>query len=861
MRTRLICLLMSLHAALSAAETIQLPCVADVWVSRAAGEQATSMGKTARLKIKALEEFSLLDFDLAPLAGRQVNKAWLYLRAVKSDAEFERLKIAHLREPLLEIPFRFVGVSTVAARWNEGSQRWRYREDPDGHGATWLEAMQGQSDWAWPGSRLHDVIFGNGGSIGRRVEIERLSDRWFRVPVAPAQLAQLQRGEAQGLLISEDTYPGFAGALNGFIHSRESRWPPYLEVVARAPDTAASVQTRQPPAVSAPTTGSLPLPASALQTARFDGKVSESLRPLVQVLPVGATIDPRSGAVVDSGANSFASLWNDAQGGIAVQAARGQFAAFHLVLKRLRLDAPADYRVTVSALTRGDGRTLSPASARLFNTWYMRTRNGAGHEVWIGEYALPSAGPVSVPNVANEIPDQQFQDVLVDWHIPKSTAPGVYRGSIVIESDESGDRQIPLAVTVRTAVIPDVPTFRFELNSYFPPALEGPSSDYFRASHRLAHYHRATLNSLPYRQQKGIFPDWIIPGLERGTPDWTAFDRAFAPLFDGSLFADNPRSRVPVDVFYLPLHEFYPLDYREHFSWRTFSAALPEITRYRLSGDDLAEGLDEVYRQAFVGAARAIAEHVEARGWHHTRFQFYLNNKAHRGGGIFWNLDEPASQADFSALRGWGELWRAGTRAAAANLVFRADVSRPQLMFNQLDDIVDEVYVNTGSLASHRSATLDAMQRRGNFTRFLYGSFNRPGASNRNTMAWVLHAYLTGMAGIMPWNATRALPLDAPAHTDALLVHAGGTGFDGPVVSLRVIAAREAVELVELMTLVLERYRLGRDAFSPMLGLLRGGERTERAAAIDEAAGGYYPQFSLRVVQLFKQRLFALLEP
>ena len=40
--------------------------------------------------------------------------------------------------------------------------------------------------------------------------------------------------------------------------------------------------------------------------------------------------------------------------------------------------------------------------------------------------------------------------------------------------------------------------------------------------------------------------------------DWSAWDRRFGPLLDGSAFADLPRKGVPLECFYLPLHENWP---------------------------------------------------------------------------------------------------------------------------------------------------------------------------------------------------------------------------------------------------------------------------------------------------------------
>jgi len=43
-----------------------------------------------------------------------------------------------------------------------------------------------------------------------------------------------------------------------------------------------------------------------------------------------------------------------------------------------------------------------------------------------------------------------------------------------------------------------------------------------------------------------------------GRLNWTSWDRRFGPLPNGSAFADLPRKGVPLESFYLSLHENWP---------------------------------------------------------------------------------------------------------------------------------------------------------------------------------------------------------------------------------------------------------------------------------------------------------------
>src|SRR5262249_44387930 len=151
---------------------------------------------------------------------------------------------------------------------------------------------------------------------------------------------------------------------------------------------------------------------------------------------------------------------------------------------------------------------------------------------------------------------------------------------------------------------------------------------------RLAHRHRTVLNRLPYSQNgrihDGCAPRWDSRRLQL---DWSNWDRRFGALLDGSAFADLPRRRVPLECFYLPLHENWPIPMEGNYS-----------------GDYWADrAFPKSYRRAFVAAARQFAEHLQSRGWTETLFQGFLNNKnnfKNRGwsrGSSPWLLDEPAN--------------------------------------------------------------------------------------------------------------------------------------------------------------------------------------------------------------------------
>ncbi len=108
--------------------------------------------------------------------------------------------------------------------------------------------------------------------------------------------------------------------------------------------------------------------------------------------------------------------------------------------------------------------------------------------------------------------------------------------------------------------------------------------------YRLAHRHRTCINRLPYNW-KGS-PAFAPDIRADGTFDWTLWDRQVGPLLDGSAFADLPRAHEPVDVFYLPFNENWPVNLYDHFT-PSYGADEAFTTAYARAG---AAAADAGYR-------------------------------------------------------------------------------------------------------------------------------------------------------------------------------------------------------------------------------------------------------------------------
>ena len=307
-------------------------------------------------------------------------------------------------------------------------------------------------------------------------------------------------------------------------------------------------------------------------------------------------------------------------------------------------------------------------------------------------------------------------------YVPGDVTPGDVFGTLTLES---GGKTLTIDVDLRVwdFTLPDFLSFQLEMNCYGLPENE-------RDFYRLAHRHRTILNRLPYHQDGAIEPD-CAPVWNGKTLDWTDWDRRFGLLLDGSAFADLPRRGVPLDRFYLPLHENWPTPIEGNYN-----------------GDYWADrAFTPDYRKAFVEVSRQFAEHFHAKGWKDTVFQGFLNNKVDfksRGwsrGSSPWLLDEPANTQDYWALRYFGQAFHEGINKATgpAKLAFRCDISRPEWQRDILDGLLDDNVVG-GAFRQYRRIVLDRKEAEGQVV-IEYGGSNDIDQPNTQPLGWCLDSW------------------------------------------------------------------------------------------------------------------------
>jgi len=209
---------------LLAAETIQCPDKADVWLSSANREESdTNGGKAPRIKLKIYQEFGLLDFDVASLKGRKIESAVLRV-APEGGVRFGGARGTDLR---------WFTLSTVSSPWVEGLGT-SYTKDEQGHGATFNEASYKTRPWTVPGSKCWDVILGNGKTLRCDVDAGNPKDGWLTIPLDKRLVQALAAGASHGLLLMD----GSTGVdRNSFVQSREGQKAPHLVVTVAGENT------------------------------------------------------------------------------------------------------------------------------------------------------------------------------------------------------------------------------------------------------------------------------------------------------------------------------------------------------------------------------------------------------------------------------------------------------------------------------------------------------------------------------------------------------------------------------------------------------------------------------------------------
>jgi hypothetical protein len=890
-------------ASLLQGQTQRVEITRDTWLSNYADEAKGSNGGSSRLKLKSIQEISIVDFDPEPFRGRTIKSAKLWLRS-SGEPHVDRITI-----------------STITAEWFEGdSQSYAIK---DGF-STFSHRVYPTERWA--DSDVTAVSIGNGGSMWKSVQGTKPdADGWIQFDVPPSLIAARVAGVSYGLLLMDDTGSewkregeNFEFRLfpNRFVFSRDSnrQSAPFLEIelgesdnLSPAPPREARYEKSTPTdprsrVTWSPVTDAIgykvhvqgaPIPQHFVPAAKSDDiaeLICDPLLPIwnsqskqqVEIFAVDAAGNMSTHAKVEIPATEPAKniAWNAAPSPVK-QAENQSWPDSKLGNCSFAVIDPLDKYLPISKRLLPAARDNYFLKNAIWDSPTQSIRLDAARGQWIGFQLIGANAPTgfefewNLPTLTKsrlEVARYEYieheGELLADPLVPLSTGksqasgrllpspkhaatnswlfecwidsnakPGSHQGELILKSGKAQAR-IQITIQVHRATIPDDLSFLPEMNCYDLPAND---RDYYR----LAHRHRVVLNRVPY-YQNGRVADGFVPTVEGDRFDWTAWDTRFAQYFDGSAFSDLPRGPVPLECFYLPMHENWPSSMEENYR----------------GGYWADEAFPESYRKKWKDTATEFSQHIADRGWEQTRFHVYLNNKIdfkQRGwsrGSSVWLLDEPANFQDFIALRYFAAAFREGRSAVSAKnqVMFRADISRPQWQRDTLDGLLDYNVVSQSAFRSYPRLVMDRKLRE-NQLLMIYGSTNSLNSSNTQSVAWSWDVWCRGGDGVLPWQTIGTeqswskpdeLSLFYPRPSDPKLtaLEAGGAPKNdnlSPFPSIRLKAycyGQQDAELLSLWarSMSIDRYSAGKQLLEKigLRAIVRpSGEYTEDAGWSD----------------------------
>lgn len=409
---------------------------------------------------------------------------------------------------------------------------------------------------------------------------------------------------------------------------------------------------------------------------------------------------------------------------------------------------------------------------------------------------LPLTTSVSIPSKAGpiRIPGQTNHSLILEIYVPHEESPGKKRGQLSL-STGSERLEIGVDLNVWNFTLPNKLSFIPEMNAYKTVSPYVGYDDY-----RLAHAHRTVINRLPYGWH-GV-PEFA-PEQRGGHFDWAEWDQKVGPLLDGSAFKGLPRSGEPVDVFYLPFNENWPVNIFEHYQPSYWAD----------------EAFRDQYKTQIMDSFSDFAQHFNSMGWHDTLFQFYLNNKVYYREKFFrssapWILDEPVHTQDFWALRWYGLLWHTAVDPVKGNaqMWYRGDISHGPFSRNILWGLMDMTYIGQNTIQKMRQKR-DEVFLSGKSYFAEYGTANKIEMPNTQPVLWSLSAWAKGASAILPWNSIGSEAAWRTAEQTALFY----PDAFGPKASVRLKAFTTGQQMVEYLTLLSEETKKPRYAVSEWL--------------------------------------------
>ncbi len=492
------------------------------------------------------------------------------------------------------------------------------------------------------------------------------------------------------------------------------------------------------------------------------------------------------GAIVEADLGKNEKRANDGDlNTIQLRAARNGYISFHLTAK---LPQGGPYSLSVNF------QKESGVQVDLLKTWFHLRR---ADKKYYPDALIPITNPykAAIPDSENSIPGQTAQAFWVDVWIPRETAPGVYEGDATLQSG-SKRSSLKIQLQVSQAVIPEDDALIVDHNSYgtswlaqlYPKLSRAQGEAFFRsdavfglihAYHRLFYEHRGAFHQLGYGHAGKVGPEFAPAltgtGREKRIASWELFDRHYAPLLDGSAFAQTRRGARPIPFAYLPINPEWPASF-------------------------LAWG-EPGYEAEFVNVVSEMERHFRAKGWTRTKFEMFFNHKK-RYKGFHWDGDETRFPKDDAPFLEFNRLLKKAVPAGSpVQFVYRLDASwRLEDQFKTLAGVVN-FWVCSSTILSWLPEQLKSVRQRGD----IVWTYSGPPAINEPSSAILenpLRAWMWNTDGYVHWLTVgpSADPwFNSEGEATCLAYPGERFGIAGPIPSIRLKIQRNFLQDISLL--------------------------------------------------------------
>ncbi len=482
-------------------------------------------------------------------------------------------------------------------------------------------------------------------------------------------------------------------------------------------------------------------------------------------------------------------VWNGKAGAIRLAGAANETVMFQLVIEKragrlegARLEGLGSVGLSIGANI--------PVTVRL-----PKTAENTLFEDPVVPIDLASCAD-SVADIVKKAPRVKLRrrsTYTVELYIPRGTAPGEVSGEMVLTVGGS-EQRCRLSLRVYDFELPDGGTCTADINNYsrvdYPGGIDADTDcdDYIAVMHkyfRLAREHRAMFHLLPYSHSgalvKGYAPKLEGRGSKRKIVDWSAYDRHWAGLLDGSAYSGCRFGEHPVEYLYMPTNLNWPA-YFENYGKPGF-------------------------KLEFQNVHREMAAHFAEKGWTGTKFEVFFNHKA-RWKYFPWDMDEIYYQRDNQATLDFGK-WATEAVAGHPDVTFINRIDSSWIFGKsartEIGDVVQLWVVNRGYLSTQPDA-VELLRGKGQEVWFYGGSGSIAAPDRLDTLRWPWIAWGRQTDGFCWWNGMGYGSWERVGPGGSHCMYPGARfGIDGPLASLRMKVLLRGMQDHAYFTLLTEK--------------------------------------------------------